>query len=67
MYFNGTLVGSDGTRDSSIREATRDGRMVIGRKTTDTDTDYASLEMDELVLFNAALTEDEIQALSTYV
>ena len=39
------------------------GQVVIGRYNTDGDHDYASVELDELVFFNRALKEHEIEAL----
>ena len=39
------------------------GQVVIGRHYVDGDYDYASVELDELVFFNRALEDQEIQAL----
>ena len=41
----------------------RDSRIVIGRSFTEVDEDYASVEVDELLFFNEALTEPEINLL----
>ena len=37
-----------------------DRRTVIGRRFSELDERYASVQMDELLFFNEALTEDEI-------
>ena len=44
-----------------------DSRLVIGKRNTALDKDYASAEVDEVLLFNAALNEEEIQILSAHV
>ena len=41
--------------------------LVIGRRNSALDRDYASVELDELLLFNATLSEEEIKVLSAYV
>ena len=41
-----------------------DGRIVIGRRYTDGDYDYASVQLDELMFFNTALMDSEISMLS---
>ena len=40
-----------------------DGRVVVGRRYVDKDDDYTSLEMDELIFFNEALSDDEVREL----
>ena len=37
------------------------GRVVIGRENTADDNDYASFHVDQLLFFNEALTEQNIQ------
>ena len=64
------LDGAYSAGDSSIsREANSigDSRLVIGRRYTALDRDYASAEVDEVLLFNAAVTEEEIEILSAHV
>ena len=41
-----------------------DGRIVIGRQLTNIDGSYASVELDELMFFNANLSDPEITILS---
>ena len=38
-----------------------DGRAVLGRKETNQDRDYSSIEMDELLFFNNKLTAEEVR------
>ena len=37
-----------------------DGRIIIGRRYTDNDGAYGSIEIDELRFFNRTLTEAQI-------
>ena len=63
------LDGRYSAGDSSIGGEANpigDSRLVIGRRFTTQDNDYVSAEVDEVLLFNAALTEQEIQILSAH-
>ena len=40
-----------------------DGRIVVGRRYTSSDEKYASVMVDELVFFDAALTSDDVQSI----
>ena len=40
-----------------------DGSIVVGRYYTDRDRDYASVQVDELIYFDAALTSAEVQSI----
>ena len=62
MYVNGEEVASDTTRSTHPRSA-GDGRIVLGRIHTDLDREYASVMVDELIYFNAALTSNEVQSI----
>ena len=42
-----------------------DGRIVVGRYSTKSDSFYASVEVDELTFFIRSLTLDEITSLAT--
>ena len=59
IYVNGTEVKSDTTKTSGSLRA-GDGRIVVGRHYTDRDGYYASVQVDELIYFDAALTTDNI-------
>ena len=64
IYIDGDQIGSDPKiYKHSVPEG--DGRVVIGRVYTSTEFRYSSQQMDELILFNHALTDDEIQRLSS--
>ena len=39
------------------------GRIVVGRQYTNRDERYASVQVDELIYFNAALTSDDVQSI----
>ena len=41
-----------------------DGRVVVGRSFTNEDHYYGSIQVDELLLFNQALSPEEIRILS---
>ena len=65
IYFDGVETGSDTSR-SSTSYGQGDGRIVIGRQFTNTDNSYASVELDELMLFNAKLSDPEITILRKF-
>ena len=44
-----------------------DDRIVVGRTRTNEDQLHASLELDEVLLFNATLSEEVIETLNAYV
>ena len=60
IYYNGVKVVSDKYKDTRSLTA-GDGRIVVGRLYTDQDQDYASVEVDELIYFDTALTSDDVQ------
>ena len=61
IYFNGAevdVVWMDSFPENSTAGY---GRIVVGREFTDQDRNYASLQVDELIFFNQALNNSEIQ------
>ena len=62
MFINGAEVARD-TEKNPRSYSGGDGRIVVGRRYTDQDKNYASVEVDELVYFNAALTNDHVQSI----
>ena len=44
-----------------------DGRIVVGRTFTDEDRFYASMQIDELIFFNKALSTNDIKLLYNVV
>ena len=61
IYYDGAEVASDTTKSAKSKPA-GDGRIVVGRRYTKKDCDYASVEVDELIYFNDSLTSDEVQS-----
>ena len=65
--------GVQAFRDGTLRQAspggsegdetTGDGQVVIGRKYVNKNQDYSHVEVDELIFFNQALTEEEVSQL----
>ena len=62
IYFDGLKVKSDTDKRARSYSA-GNGRIVVGRKFTNQDRDYVSVEMDELIFFNAALRSDNVQSI----
>ena len=65
VYFNGRKVASD-TSKADGSQSPGDGRIVVGRKYTDRNQDYASVQVDELIFFNNSLTLEEIETLGSH-
>ena len=64
VYYDGRLVaGVLNKRSMNITEG--DGRIAIGRLYTGSNVRSGSHEVDELILFNKALTDDEIERLNS--
>ena len=61
VYYNGQEE-VNGITEDAIRSA-GDGRIVVGRMKTDEDRYYASMEIDELIFFNKALSTADIKLL----
>ncbi len=59
VYHDGLYVSVSTSKQPAANVAGI-GNIVMGRKYVDADGKYASAEVDELMLFNAALSEDEI-------
>ena len=59
LYYNGAEVKGSTTNGGGSFSA-GDGRIVVGRFHTDEDERYSSVELDELIFFNRALSKDEI-------
>ena len=61
MFIDGAEVASDTTKDIMFNYPAGDGRIVVGRRFTNRDRDYASIQVDELVFFNCQLHSAHIQ------
>ena len=62
LFLNGSLFDSTTTL-KDISGPAGNGLVVIGRSYTDWDSDYSSVELDELLFFNRVLESHEIQDL----
>ena len=62
MHVNGADVVSD-TNKTAQSLTTGDGSIVVGRLFTDSNSYYSSVDVDELIYFNAALTSDDVQSI----
>ena len=62
LFLDGNLFDSDSTLNEILGPA-GDGVVVIGRSYTDSDSNYCSVEVDELLFFNRVIQNYEIQAL----
>ena len=60
IYYDGLEVASD-TDKYEEPFSSGDGRIVVGRRYKKSDEKYASVMVDELIYFNAALTSAEVQ------
>ena len=65
-YENGMLTAADGIKNRGWYTPA-DGRVVVGRTRTTVDHRYGSVKIDELMLFNAALSEEQIRDLGAHV
>ena len=65
IYYNGVEVASDTDKNGGPNSA-GDSSIVIGRHNTNFDhMYYASMQIDELLFFNRALTAAKISTLAT--
>ena len=62
IYYNGQEVTSSTTKEEGVYPA-GDGRTVVGRRYTDQDRGYTSMQIDELIFFNKALRATDIKLL----
>ena len=62
IYYNGTEVKSDITKSGGPYSG-GDSRIVVGKQYTDQDRLYLSIQVDELIFFNAALTDADVQSI----
>ena len=64
IYHDGNLIRSKTLTGLLDLPVDVNGRIVIGRAFTDLNQYYASVYVDEILLYNEGLTEDEITKLS---
>ena len=62
IYIDGAEVASTSYRYDESRPA-GDGKIVVGRYYTEGHTDLASVQVDELIYFNASLIDTDVQSI----
>ena len=62
IYYDGELKATDTSKYGSAYNP-GDGRIVIGRYSTNSNAHYNSVQMDELLIFNHSLGDTEIDLL----
>ena len=60
LYQNGQEVKSDDSKDTAS-VSSGDGRTVLGRLYTDADNHYGNVKVDQLIFFNQALRDEEVE------
>ena len=61
VYQNGVEMKPFDTQTSPSSNPVGAGRIVVGRSKTDTDKNYVSVQVDELIFFNHVLGMEEIE------
>ena len=64
LYHNGMMVRNVTSKDSLVEFQPGEGRMIIGKLEANKDNKYASIEVDDLTMWNRTLTWPAIQDLS---
>ena len=65
IYINGALAGSDNTA-SDVSHVAASRKTVLGRFYTDLDEKYATIKVDEVTMWNMALTAQDVQDLYNF-
>ena len=63
MFLDGQEVVTDTMKEVGTYSS-GDGRIVVGRRYTDQNREYASVQVDELIFFNQNITQQEINVLA---
>ena len=66
VYYDGTEVASVTTK-YEVQYSAGDGRIIVGRCYIDDDSQYASMQFDEMIFFNEALSTTDIKLLYSAV
>ena len=61
LYVNGIQAERDTTQAAMSSVILGSGKLVAGRKRTEINDRYASVEVDEILLFNRKLSSLEVQ------
>ena len=67
VYNNGEKATSDQSINMNNNFTHGKGRIAIGRHYSELNEKYVSVQLDELLFFNKALTEAQIMLLSKYI
>ena len=67
VFYDGEKVGGDNSKNEELLSVSGDGRIVVGRRWTDSDREYTSVQVDELIFFNQALSNENINSLDSVV
>ena len=59
IFYNGAEKTTGSKTDRPITAG--DGRIVVGRATTDKNDEYGTVKVDELILFNQALSHNAMK------
>ena len=65
LYVDGGMVANVTSKDSTKSFPPGTGRMIIGKLQAHKDQDYASVEVDDIIMWNRAITLSELQALTS--
>ena len=60
VYHDGNQVATDDSKSPASSDS-RDGITVIGRRFSQIDNQYATLIVDELAMWNRAMSEDHVR------
>ena len=67
IFHNETEVGQDTELTRPYQRSDGSGRIAVGRRFSEFDENHASVEVNELLFFNEALSEEEIVMLAMYM
>ena len=65
VYYDGVQTKSDEMKETLVNPyQPGDGRVVLGRELIDSNSRYASADIDDFLLFNEALSDQNIEHMS---
>ena len=67
VYYDGVQTKSDETKQAHVNPyQPGDGRVVLGRELIDSNSSYASADIDDFLFFNEALSDQNIEHMSNW-
>ena len=66
VYLDGVFGNGDSSKEEYTNSA-GNGQIVVGKFRPEEDRNYSSVELDELLFFNATSTQEDIEALNAHV